>query len=169
MKLRNLVAASALVLAAGCRDTPVTAPEVPDLPIADEPSGPLVMETTIDGRRFTVTDGFGFDVRSIEVVKGGIRVSASLPSPGGHLTDALSAYRLQVTSADGPAFPERIAYTPHGPFSGALYWIAPGQSVSLAFGLYHAPAGRYVLGPYPIVMTRRGDPGTGDPPAPELQ
>ena len=173
MSLRNMIAAAAvggaLVVAAGCRDAAVTGPEPPGIPADTEPDGPLVMEATIDGRRYTVTDGVGFDVPAIEVVKGGIMVSAVLPSPGGHLTDPLSEYRLQVTSADGPVFPGRVAYIPGGPFSGSLYWIAPGQSVELAFGLYHVTAGRYVLGPYSIVMTRRGDPGTSEPAVPDVE
>jgi hypothetical protein len=158
---------SSLLLLTAC-DGRALAPESPEPPAGPPgPGSPLVMEAMIDGFRYTVTDGVGFAVSSIEINKGGIVVGATLPSPGGHLTASLSEYRLVVAGADGDPLPSRVEYTPTGAFGGTLYWIAPGQAVTLSFGIHHVPAGRYVLGPYPVVIVRRGDPGSGPAPEPD--
>ena len=166
---RALSALSALLLLTGC-DGRTLAPENPELPAAPAgPSTPFVMEAMIDGFQYTVTDGVGFTVPSIEVAKGGIVVGATLPSPAGHLAGGLSEYQLRVTGLDGAPLPPRMEYAPTGAFAGTIYWIAPGQGVTLSFGIYHLPAGRYVLGPYPVVVVRRGDPGSDPEPETEIR
>ena len=119
---------------------------------------PLRMNARIDGFIYTATTEVGFHPADIEVNKGGVRIDATFANAGGNLTAPLTAvdFELRVRgSASGGPLPSRVEYTPADAFGGALYWIAPGQSVPVFLGLYQKSKDAYVLGPYRVTITRR--------------
>lgn len=117
------------------------------------------MEATIDGRLLEATAEGGFASSGIEVNKGGIQLSAEFRGSSGdaHAPVAGSSkFRLDVLgSPGGAALPARVEFTRYDAFSGALYWIAPGQSVELWLGLYHVTEDHYDFGPFPVTVERR--------------
>ena len=119
---------------------------------------PLRMNARIDGFVYTATSEASFPVRDIEVNKGGVRIAATFANAGGNLTAPLTGvdFELRVSgSAAGGPLPSRVEYTPDDAFSGSLYWIAPGQAVPVFLGLFQKSTGAYVLGPWPVTITRR--------------
>ena len=135
-----------------------------DAPFAPAPieqpaeRAPLRMNARIDGFVYSATTVAGFQTRDIEVNKGGVRIEATFANAGGNLTAPLTPVdfelRVSGSASDGP-LPSRVEYTPDDAFRGSLYWIAPGQSVPVFIGLYQKSTGTYVLGPYPVTITRR--------------
>ena len=137
------------------------------VPRSDPPpeaeSIPVRMEATIDGRRVDASIEAGFEVALIEVNKGGIQLSATFR---GRTDDAEAPaaispnVRLDVLgSVAGNELPPGVEFTRYDAFSGAIYWIAPGQTVHLWLGLYHVAQGQYVFGPFPISVRRRSHEG----------
>jgi hypothetical protein len=151
---RAALLAVPLLLAACSAEAPFT-PEPIDQPVA---RAPLRMNARIDGFVYSATTEAGFPVGGIEVNKGGVRVSATFANAGGNLTAPLTAvdFELRVSGsvAEGP-LPSRVVYTADDAFGGSLYWIAPGQAVPVFIGLYQKSRSAYVLGPYPVTITRR--------------
>lgn len=152
------------------RDFPVTALifalsgcSEPADPGAGGPSGSQVpsmrMEATIDGRLLEATAAGGFASSGIEVNKGGIQLSAEFSGSSGDAHAPVTGspkFRLDVMgSPAGGALPARVEFTRYDAFSGALYWIAPGQSVELWLGLYHVTEDHYDFGPFPVTVERR--------------
>jgi hypothetical protein len=147
---------TALIFAlSGCSD--------PAAPGMGGPSGaqgpPMRMEATIDGRVLEATVEGGFASSGLEVNKGGIQLSAEFTGSSGDAHAPVTGspkFRLDVmgSPAGGP-LPARVEFTRYNAFSGALYWIAPGQSVELWLGLYHVTEDHYDFGPFPVTVERR--------------
>ncbi len=162
MPRSSLVVLAALT--AACHGDPFI---ISDAPEAVPKGSGTRMSALIDGRTYVATDPGGFSVHRIEVNKGGIRLNAtfSRTSAGDQPVNA-SDYVLTVAgSPTGAALPERVEFTRSDAFGGTLYWIAPGQAITLWIGLYHVPGERHVMGPYPVTVERRSHTGTGSAPS----
>jgi len=120
---------------------------------------PMRMEAIIDGQRVVASVESGFELALIDVNKGGIQVSATFRgSAGDPQSPATSSpnVRLDVVgSATGAALPQGVEFTRYDAFSGGIYRIGPGQTVSLWLGLYHVAQERYIFGPFSISVRRR--------------
>lgn len=149
--------------AAACHSDPFFDHQLPETPAGD---GAMRMSARIDGRTYVVSDPDGFDVARIEVNKGGIRLNATFTraSAADPSVSAASHLLTVAGSAAGGPLPARVEFTRTDAFSGTLYWIAPGQAVTLWLGLYDRPAERHVFGPFPVVLERRSHTGTGGEP-----
>jgi len=155
--LPRIIAAALFVsLAVGCSADAPFVPEPVNPPTGDR--APLTMKAKIDGFVYRAADGEGFMAGPIDVNKGGIRIYATFDNTAGNLTAPLSSsdFEMHVSgTADGGPLPERVEYTRYDAFSGALYWIAPGQSVPVWLGLYQKSTGEYVFGPHAVTIARR--------------
>ena len=133
---------------------------------AESEQSPMRMEAIIDGRRVAASADAGFETSGLEVNKGGIQLSVAFHGSSGDAhapVSGSSKFRLDVLgSPAGAPLPERVEFTRYDPFSGALYWIAPGQAVQMWLGLYHVSEGHYDFGPFPITIERRShEPDSG--------
>lgn len=146
----------AFLVCAACSDG--TLPTIPD-PVVPTPVAPRppTLTARIDGRVYGATDSLGFAGQRVDVNKGGVRLSADarrIRHMGGGAQEG--QFRLVVAGTpDGGPLPSRVEFTRYDAFSGALYWIAPGQAVRAYIGIYHATEGHYDFGPHEIVIERR--------------
>jgi len=157
---------------------PITALTFAALAACSEPADPgenippgsqtasMRMEATIDGRLLEATVHEGFASSGIEVNKGGIQLSAAFRGSNGDAHAPVTGspkFRLDVMgSPTGAPLPARVEFTRYDPFSGALYWIAPGQRVELWLGLYHVTEDHYDFGPFPVLVERRSHESESD-------
>ena len=150
-------------IVAACTEAVVPGGDVP--PESESPA--MRMEATIDGRRVDASADAGFELGRVEVNKGGIQLSATFLGSSGdaHAPVANSSkFRLDVLgSPAGAPLPQRVEFTRYDQFSGALYWIAPGQTVELWLGLYHVSEDHYDFGPFPINVERRSHEADSGP------
>lgn len=142
-----------LLLLVACTETASVVPNPP----GPTDGGGLVLAARIDGSDYRASPGMGFDHPAIEVAKGGIRLAVTVENDGG-LDAPLTSSNFEVRfagSEDGASFPSRVEFTRYDAFSGALYWIAPGQSVNVWIGLWHRGESHWDAGPYAVTLTRR--------------
>lgn len=146
--------------AAACHSDPFFDHTLPETPAGD---GTMRMSARIDGRTYVASDPDGFSEPHIEVNKGGIHLSAAFTraSPNDPSVTAASHILTVAGSAAGDPLPARVEFTRTDAFSGTLYWIAPGQAVTLWLGLYDVPGERHVFGPFSVVIERRSHAGGG--------
>ena len=124
---------------------------------------PMLMVAHVDGRNYVASDSIGSAEQVVDINKEGILLSALFQNS--HADGSVNGgdFRLTATGPDGAApVAPHVEYTALDPFGGSLYWIGPGQSISVWLGLYHVSAGHYDFGPYPLTITRR--PGRVTPP-----
>lgn len=110
----------------------------------------------VDGRDYIASDSIGFAGQAVDINKEGILLSAVFRNSHAESSVNGDDYRLAATGPDSAApVAPHVEYTALDPFGGSLYWIAPGQSITVWLGLYHISAGHYDFGPYPLTITRR--------------
>ena len=130
------------------------------LPTSPRPAPGVRLATSmvahVDGRDYIASDSIGFAGQVVDINKEGILLSAVFRNSHADAPVNGADFRLAATGPDGTApVAPHVEYTALDPFGGSLYWIAPGQSISVWLGLYHISAGHYDFGPYPLTITRR--------------
>lgn len=140
----------------------------PALPPAGPPAAELALLAEIDGFEYRATASRGFDDDPIVVNKGGVRLYVDVENAGRHVDGPVRGGDFEIRVAGGPdgaPLPERVAFTRYDDFSGALYWIAPGQTVPAWLGLWHKTEEHWDAGPFRVDIRRRSH-GEPDAPAP---
>ncbi|HEU4700125.1 MAG TPA: hypothetical protein VFS40_13160 [Gemmatimonadales bacterium] len=163
------VAAVLLLAACGGRDvlqpddpgSPGT-PSTPGAPGAT-PHAAGAMAARIDGHDYVARSAVGFEGLLVRVNKGGVRLAVAPPPVARDSRDpAVRAdYELTVAGTpDGGPLPDSVTFTRFDGYSGALYWIAPGETIRVWLGLYHRSGGHYDAGPFAVDIMRLPHPRT---------
>lgn len=146
----------ALAVLVACADS--GSPVGPGSPGSPAPAtGSVSLVAHIDGHDYLASRDSGFAVGEIPINKGGIVLRAAALNGTGTLSAPFTAENYELRVMGGPSgapLPAAVEFTRYDAFSGSLYWIAPGQTVTLYLGLVRRQTDSTELGPFAVAVHR---------------